>query len=203
MELARARLEHQISPDTGPGWVAPLASELAERTRAELRSFEASTTCTAEHEQVAPSMSKIHVFVSFDIEHDRELYELLLAQSQAPSSDFAVLGGSERATATDVWSERVRRRIGEADQVIVICGEHTKLSTPVSAELRIAQEERTPYHLLWGRREIMCTRPIGAKPADAMYSWTRQILQDRITLTLRKSRADAMAEPVRDAARKG
>jgi hypothetical protein len=148
-------------------------------------------------------MSKVHVFVSFDIEHDGELYELLLAQSTTPSSGFAVLGGSERVTATDVWSERVRRRIREADQVIVICGEHTGASTGVCAELRIAQQERTPYLLLRGRREIMCTKPIGAKPSEGMYSWTRQILQDQISLTLRKSRASATAETVRDATRKG
>ncbi len=151
----------------------------------------------------APSMSKIHVFVSFDIEHDGELYELLLAQSGTPSSGFAVLGGSERLSATDVWSERVRCRIREADQVIVICGEHTGASISVSAELRIAQEERTPYFLLWGRREIMCTKPIGAKPAEGMYSWTRQILQDQMTCTLRKARDDATTETVLDAMRKG
>ena len=148
-------------------------------------------------------MSKPHVFVSFDIEHDGELYELLLAQSTTLSSGFAVLGGSERLTATDVWSERVRRRIREADQVIVICGEHTRASRGVSAELRIAQQERTPYFLLWGRREIMCTKPIGAKSAEGMYSWTRQILQDQMTLTLRKARADATTETVRDATRQG
>ena len=79
-----------------------------------------------------------------------------LPQSRTPSSGFAVLGRySERLTATDLWSERVRRRIREADQVIVICGEHTEASTGVSAELRIAQQERTPYFLLRDRREIM------------------------------------------------
>jgi hypothetical protein len=117
-------------------------------------------------------MSKPHVFVSFDIEHDEELYERLLAQSRTPVSGFEVSGGSERSTATDGGSE-------------------------------IAQEERTPYFLLWGRRDIMCTKPIGAKSAEGMYSWTRQILQDRITLTLRKARADAMTQTVRDAARTG
>ncbi len=149
------------------------------------------------------SMSKVPVFISFDIDHDGELYELLLAQSQSSGSGFEVLGASERATATDAGRERARRRIRQADQVIVICGEHTEASTHVSAELRIAQEERTPYILLWGRREIMCTKPVGAKPAEGMYSWTRQILQDQITLTLRKARADAMAETVRNATRKG
>jgi hypothetical protein len=112
------------------------------------------------------------------------------------------LGGSERLSATDEWSERVRRGIREADQVIVICGEHTEASPRVSVEVRIAQEERTPYFLLWGRREIMCTKPIGAKPAEGMYSWTGQILQDQIALTSRRARADVTAETVRDATRK-
>ena len=148
-------------------------------------------------------MSKVHVFVSFDVEHDRELYKLLLAQSRSPGFDFAVLGGSERGTATDVCSESVRRRIREADQVIVICGEHTDASLRMSAELRIAQEERTPYFLLWGRREIMCTKPVGAKPGEGMYSWTQQFLQEQITLTSRRTGADVAAEIQRNAIRKG
>jgi hypothetical protein len=144
----------------------------------------------------------MNVFVSFDIENDRELYELLLAQSRNPSSGFTVLGGSERSSDTDIGRERVRHRIREADQVIIICGKHTEDSIRVSAELLIAQEEQRPYFLLWGRREIMCTKPIGAKPADGMYSWTGQILQDQIALTFRKIRTDAAAESVRDAARR-
>jgi len=139
-------------------------------------------------------MSKTDVFVSFDVDHDGELYELLLEQSTAPGSGFAVSGGSERPAVPDLWRERARRRIREAGQVIVICGEHTEASISVSAELRIVQEERTPYFLLWGRREIMCTKPIGAKPAEGMYSWTQQILQDQIAFTQRDAAADAAAE---------
>ena len=144
-------------------------------------------------ERAAGAPSKIHVFVSFDIEHDGELYELLLAQSRTTISGFAVLGSSERSTATDVSSERARRRIRRADQVIVICGEHTDASMGVFAELRIAQEEKKPYFLLWGRREIMCTKPIGAKTAEGMYSWTRQILQQQITLMTRKAHWETAA----------
>jgi hypothetical protein len=142
-------------------------------------------------------MSRIDVFVSFDVEHDGELYERLLAQSTSSSSGFAVQGGSQRSKDTDVWSEAVRRRIRKADQVIVICGEHTESSLCVSSELRIAQEEGKPYFLLWGRREIMCTKPIGAKTAEGMYSWTRQILQDQIAITSRSTRSDAIAETLR------
>jgi hypothetical protein len=151
-------------------------------------------------------MSKTNVFISFDTDHDGELYELLLAQSRASCSGFGVSSGSDRLPRTVVGSEgseSVRCQIREADQVIVICGEHTEASVRVSAELRIAHEERTPYFLLWGRRDIMCTKPIGAKPSDGMYSWTRQILQDQIAFTLRNARADAKAETLRNAARKG
>jgi hypothetical protein len=145
-------------------------------------------------------MSRIQVFVSFDIEHDGELFKELRAQSS--SSGFAVLGCSGRLSATDDWSERVRQQIHEADQVIFICSEHTEASVSMSAELRIAQQERTPYFLLWGRREIMCTKPVGAKTAEGMYSWTPQVLQDQIAFTSRSARADAVAETLRNA-RKG
>jgi hypothetical protein len=147
-------------------------------------------------------MSKVHIFVSFDTGHDGELYELLLSQSRTQSSDFEVMGCSEHSTTTEIWSERVRRRIREADQVIVICGEHTGSSSRVSAELQIAQQEQTPYFLLWGRREMMCTKPVGAKPAEGMYSWTRQILQDQIAFTLRKADTVAADEALGAATRK-
>jgi hypothetical protein len=147
-------------------------------------------------------MTQIQVFVSFDTEHDRELYELILAQSRTPGSRFTVSGGSERPSAEDVWSETVRRRIREADQVIVICGEHTEASASVGAELRITREEDTPYFLVWGRRGVMCTKPFGAKPAEGMYSWTRQILEDQIAFNLRNAGTDVLAGALRSASRK-
>jgi hypothetical protein len=64
----------------------------------------------------------------------------------------------------------------------------------VSEELRIAQEENKPYFLLWGRREIMCTRPFSAKAKDSMYSWTREILHDQITMTLRSAQIQEVPE---------
>jgi hypothetical protein len=150
----------------------------------------------------ASRAGKTRVFISFDIEHDGELYELLLAQSRMPGSVFAVSGGSERLPSSDARSERAHRRIGEADQVIVICGEHTDMSTGVFTELRIAQEEKKPYFLLWGRRESMCTKPMGAKNAEGMYSWTQQILRDQLALTLRIAHGDAAAKSMRNATRK-
>jgi hypothetical protein len=146
-------------------------------------------------------MSKVQIFVSFDVEHDADLCDLLVSQSANEISGFEVSGRSEVRRGGDPAGESMRRRIREADEVIVICGEHTGTSTAVSDELRVAREEQTPYFLLWGRRGIMCTKPDGAKPAEGMYSWTRTILQTQISVTLRNARDAAEAPPRADATR--
>ena len=139
-------------------------------------------------------MSNVRIFTSFDPENDKDLHDLLLEQSLRQSSGFEISARSEGATMTDRWDDRERRQISQADEVIVICGEHTASSVRVSAELRIAQEEQKPYFLLWGRRERMCTRPVGSKRDDSMYSWTWEILQDQITTTLRNAQPREVAD---------
>ena len=136
-------------------------------------------------------MRKVRVFLSFDPGHDDDLKAKLLGESVKSGSGFEIEGCSEPAGMTDSWSERVRSRIRAADEVIVICGEHTQDSQQVAAEVGIAQEEQKPYFLLWGRREVMCTRPVGVRPGDGMYSWTTTILLEQIGTTLRLSRAEA------------
>lgn len=138
------------------------------------------------------------VYVSFDVEHDRELYERLLVQSGG--AGFIVSGRSE-LLGTTFAGVQIRPLIRDADQLIVICGEHTELSACMATELRIAQEEGRPYFLLWGRRGSMCKKPVGARSADGMYSWTREILQDQVSCGLRRSRALAASERTRGSAR--
>ena len=132
-------------------------------------------------------MANTRIFMSYDLENDEDLHDLLLEQSLRPSAPFEISARSDAGATADRWDEKVRRRICEADEVIVICGEHTESSPHVSAELRIAQEEQKPYFLLWGRRESMCTKPTTAKPKEAMYSWTWEILQNQIVTTLRNA----------------
>jgi len=134
-------------------------------------------------------LSHVQIFTSYDVEHDADLHDALLTQSRSRYSRFEILGGSEGGEMTPRWEAKVRRRIQQADEVIVICGEHTEASKRVSAELRIAREERKAYVLLWGRRESMCTKPIGARPDDGIYKWTWDILQDQLTSRLRNARS--------------
>jgi hypothetical protein len=100
-------------------------------------------------------MPNVRIFMSFDRDNDEDLHDLLLEQSRTQCSGFEISARSETAAMTDRWDERVRHQISQADEVIVICGEHTASSVRVKAELRIAQEEQKPYFLLWGRRERM------------------------------------------------
>ena len=115
-----------------------------------------------------------------------------MAQAYAPA---------EMMTTTDGVPLKVslrramrRNRIRAADEVVLICGEHTSDSPRMAAELRIALEESKPYLLLWGRREMMCTKPIGAKSTDAMYSWTRDVLESQMSATLRNSKPPEVPE---------
>jgi hypothetical protein len=132
---------------------------------------------------------QVRVFVSFDLGHDGDLKRKLIGEAAKSGSGFEVQGCSEGAEMTGAWSEVVRRRIAAADEVIVVCGEHTQESAQMAAEICIAQEEHKPYFLLWGRREVMCTKPAGARNDDGMYSWTTSILRDQIALTLRVARS--------------
>ena len=132
-------------------------------------------------------MGNVRIFMSFDLDHDEDLHDRLLEESLSRASGFEISARSEGSTMTDLWDEKLRRRICEADEVIVICGEHTEASVRVSTELRIAQEEQKPYFLLWGRREGMCSKPVGSKRDEGMYSWTSEILQNQIVTTLRQA----------------
>jgi hypothetical protein len=49
----------------------------------------------------------------------------------------------------------------------------------------------------------MCTKPVGAKSDEGMYNWTRQILQDQITFTSRRTSADVAAEIQLNSTRQG
>jgi len=142
-------------------------------------------------------MTAIQVFVSYDGDHDTDLHDQLSTESSRQGSGFELSEHSRGGAMTDAWAASARTRIRAADEVLVICGEYTDASSRMEAELRIVHEEGKPYMLLWGRRERMCTKPTGAKPTDAMYSWTRDILGRQLTETLRNSKPPVVPESLK------
>ena len=139
----------------------------------------------------------VRVFLSFDVEHDKDLGDRLSDQSNRGGSGFSVTSRSEPGAMTDRWHAGVRRRVRDADEIIVICGEHTAASERMNAEVRIALEEQKPCLLLWGRRERMCSMPVGVKRTASMYSWTRETLAHLIGQTLRDARPTEIPEDCR------
>ena len=127
----------------------------------------------------------MRVFVSFDERYDRDLYERLIEQSRRPGSSFDIVRDESSAMRTKGWSDHPRGHIRSADEVVFLCGEHTNESARMSVELDIAREEEKPYLLVWGRRDLMCTKPESALPTDGMYSWTHDILESQMAATLR------------------
>lgn len=124
-------------------------------------------------------MAKVPVFISFDFDYDEDLKNLLVGQSKNDDSPFEISDVSVREESDD-WEDDARRRIRRADQVAVICGEHTDTATGVSKEIRIARDEDTTYFLLYGRSGKTCVKPKAAEEGDKMYRWTWENLKTLI-----------------------
>jgi hypothetical protein len=131
-------------------------------------------------------MSAPRVFLSFDPEHDRDLEARLRAEART-SKNFSIAAETDVGEMTAEWDRRTRERIGAADHLIALCGEHSEDSVRMSAELRIAQEQGKPYLLLWGRRECMCKRPLGARNDDTMYGWNATTLREQLQAIARRA----------------
>ena len=113
-------------------------------------------------------MNEIRAFISFDPQHDRELFESIAAQSQSRNSGFTIVGKSSKSIAYHGNGEEALVKIRDADQVIVLCGEHSESCSSMTAEIQLARQEDTPYILLSGRRDVMCTKPTGVKSSDGI-----------------------------------
>lgn len=119
-------------------------------------------------------------FISFDYDHDLDIKTMLVGQAKNPDTPFNIADFSIKEAISSGWKDKARTRIRGCDVVIVMCGEYTHTAVGVSAELEIAQEERVPYFLLWGRSGKTCTRPTKALSTDKIYDWTWENLKNLI-----------------------
>ncbi len=117
-------------------------------------------------------MAKQRVFISFDYDHDEDIKTLLAGQAKLEDSPFDFIDASVKDAMTGDWKAKVKKRIGNCDQVIVLCGTSTDTASGVSAELKITQELEIPYFLLYGRAGKTCVKPTAALSTDCIYKWT-------------------------------
>lgn len=126
-------------------------------------------------------MVKKKSFISFDYDHDEFLKISIIGQSKNPDSPFELADWSIKEAIAGDWQAKARTRIKSVDVVIVMCGQYTHTASGVSAEIRLAQEERIPYFLLAGYADKNCTRPIAARDTDKIYRWTWDNLKKLIS----------------------
>ncbi|HEV8413028.1 MAG TPA: TIR domain-containing protein [Bryobacteraceae bacterium] len=119
-----------------------------------------------------PKPKPARIFTSFDFDHDAALRMLLVNQAKHPDTPFEIHDWSVKEPLGGDWKEKVRQKIRQVDQVIVICGEYTDTAAGVDIEIKIAQELGKPYFLLKGYKDKFCTRPKAARPEDKIYVWS-------------------------------
>lgn len=123
-------------------------------------------------------MGKIKVFVSFDVKNDKDLKRRLDAQAKKRDSQFELAEWSVPGAITEDWKTKVRDKIKNVDQVIVICGKYTDSAKGVDVELEIAREENIPYFLLKGHKREICKKPEAAKGNDIVWDWDWKFLKE-------------------------
>jgi hypothetical protein len=114
-------------------------------------------------------MATVHVFVSFDLDHDNDCKSRLVSEVRPDESHFSIDDWSIREVATD-WKVKARKRIANVDLMLVICGEHTDVAPNVNNEIALAREAGTPYLLLDGRPGNS-KKPETALDRDRVLEW--------------------------------
>lgn len=115
---------------------------------------------------------KTKVFISFDFDHDEDLKHLFVGQAKHDDTPFEISDLSVKQALLGDWKAKVRQKIINAQQVVVICGEYTHTATGINEEIKIAQELGKPYFLIKGRSNKTCSKPTAAKADDKIYTWT-------------------------------
>jgi hypothetical protein len=119
-------------------------------------------------------VNQVHVFVSFDVDHDNDCKDRLLSQVTPAGSHFAIDDWSIREIATD-WQDKTTKRISNVDVLLVICGEHADTAHNVNYEIAVAREQNKPYLLLDGRPG-RSTKPTTALETDQILDWSPHTL---------------------------
>jgi len=116
--------------------------------------------------------NKKRVFISFDYDNDSTIKDFLVGQSKHPDTPFEFADWSIKEHLTGNWEQKAQGRMRNVDVICILCGTRTHTATGVSAELRIAQQQRIPYFFLAAYSDQNCTKPIGALQTDKLYTWT-------------------------------
>ena len=122
-------------------------------------------------------MSKPRVFISFDLQNDDDLRDLILEQGSGPDFPLAIVDWSNTNGVGDVARQELQQRFTAVDLIVVLCGEMTHQADNVSFELAVGEEADKPNVLLWGRKGRLVCAPKAAGPKDQIHEWSWEVLE--------------------------
>lgn len=96
-------------------------------------------------------MPKIKVFISYDFDNDRALYNFIIGQTKHTDSPFEVTDHSLKEAAPERdWEITARAAINRADKFIVMLGPKTRNAPGVKKEVAMAKSLNKPSFQIIG-----------------------------------------------------
>jgi len=85
-------------------------------------------------------MAKTKVFVSYDFDNDKALYDFIIGQAKLSDSPFEVSDHSLREAAPEKdWATKAHAAISRADKFMVMLGSKTRNASGVKKEVAMAK----------------------------------------------------------------
>jgi hypothetical protein len=121
-------------------------------------------------------MAKTRIFVSYDFDNDKALYDFIIGQAKLPDSPFEVSDHSLKEAAPERdWEIKARAAISRADKFVVMLGSKTRFASGVKKEVAMATDlGKTRFQIIGYRNG---TRDWAVPNAGATYSWNWENLK--------------------------
>jgi hypothetical protein len=115
-------------------------------------------------------MANTKVFVSFDFDNDKILYDFIIGQAKLPDSPFEVSNHSLKEAAPERdWEAKARAAISRADKFIVMLGSKTRTAPGVKKEVAMAKSlDKTRFQIIGYKNG---SRDWAVPDAGVTYSW--------------------------------
>ena len=115
-------------------------------------------------------MALTRVFVSFDFDNDKTLYEFLIGQARLPDSPFEVADHSLKEAAPERdWESKAQLAINRCDKFIVMLGPKTRWATGVKKEVAMAKQLNKSRFQVIGYRDGSADWALA--DAGLIYKW--------------------------------
>ena len=121
--------------------------------------------------QYQPQNKKKRAFISFDVDKDEQLKNLLSGQAKNSDSPFYFEDWSvKKPFPQSTWKLNVRAKIKQCDFVIVLIGLNTYNSSGVLEEIIIANEENIPMFGIYEKGRVYYV-PTGLGKRFIEWNW--------------------------------